>query len=235
MNRKPKPIKRLHRTWENKQAQLPSEDRMEVTDCSTWIREMQRLVICWGGYCCFQKLLWWDPERHSFNGITLKETGLWAKLAAMLLEEKYTKGYWSQKGIFPRSWPTAMWAWAHSSLSSKEKTECSSGNTYLIHLANCSLILWEMIQVENRWGSMTPLAQGRLKGFEWVKTKWLNSHFAVKHIYWNPLVFGSCSDVFVTYDNLTPCKAHKEQKTLKPAHWFQRTIPITPQEGHTDL
>lgn len=148
-----------------------------------------KVCYFWRGYCCFQTLLWWDSGRHSFNGITLKKTGLWAKLAAVFLKQKYTKGYGSQKGIFPRSWPTAMWAWAHFSLSSKEKTECSSGNTYLMHLANCSLILWETIQVENRWGSMTPSVQGRLKGFEWVKTKWLNSHFAAEHIYWNPLMY----------------------------------------------
>lgn len=218
MSRKPKHMKCLYRIF-------PQNITQKWQTALYGSGKCKGLLFVGGRYCCFLKLLWWDSERHSFNGITLKETGLWAKLATMLLEQKYTKGYWSQKGIFPMSWPTAMWAWAHSSLSSKEKTECSSGNTYLIHLANCSLILWEMIQVENRWGSMTPLVQGRLKGFKWVKAKWLNSHFAVEHIYWNPLVFGSCSDVFVTYDNLTPCKAHKEQKTLKPAHLSSKNYP----------
>lgn len=207
------------------QTQLPSEYHTKATRCSIQIREMQRFVICLEGLLLFSKtfvirfwktLFWWH---HTEGNWPVGQTSCTAS------PTKYTKGYWSQKGIFPRSWPTAMWAWAHSSLSSKEKTECSSGNTYLIHLANCSLILWEMIQVENRWGSMTPSVQGRLTGFEWVKTKWLNSHFAVEHIYWNPLVFGSSSDAFVTYDN---CKAHKEQETLKPAHWFQRTISLTP-------
>lgn len=130
----------------------------------------------------------------------------------MFLEQIYTKGDWSQKGLFPNSWPTAIKAWAHSSLSSKEKAECSSGNTYFIHLANCSFTLWERIQVENRWSSMTPSMQGRLKGFEWVKTKWLTSQFCCwEYLLEYPRVFWLLSRYICYLWQPNPWKVPKKQ------------------------
>lgn len=72
-----------------------------------------------------------------------------------------------------------------------------------------------------------PFSAGKAKGVWMSENKMTQQSFCCwAYLLESPLVFGSSSDVFVTYDNLTPCKVHREQKTLKPAHCFQKLSPL---------
>lgn len=72
-----------------------------------------------------------------------------------------------------------------------------------------------------------PFNAGKAKGVWMSENKMTQQSFCCwAYLLESPHVFGSSSDVFVTYDNLTPCKVHREQKTLKPAHCFQKLSPL---------